>query len=216
MTHGRHRLYITGECRAAHTHKTRFPDHVKDGIVIISVQRIVAAGHFHCLIRKIVLNDHGHHHAAAGMGAGFHRNDLTGHGCMNRNTQALTVAHLGTTQHPVTHLHQGGTRRADMLHHRNHYLLGSDDFKEGDAGRHLFVILGVDTAKKQAFHSFTSLSINFAACFQSQLSYTLFRRQQPTAHPRRIAAPIFLPAPGPSGTNRWTAHLPNPNYRTRC
>ena len=158
MAHGGQRLHIAGEGSAAHTHKTGFPDLMEDGIVVHLGHGVIATGDRNGGILKIVFNDHRHDLPSTGVGPGLHGNDRAGNGGMDGDTQALTVTDRLATQHLITHLYQGCTGCADMLLHGDHHLFGGDSLEEGDACGHFLVVFGVNTAKKQLVHFFTSCS----------------------------------------------------------
>ena len=47
---------------------------------------------------------------------------------------------------------QMGQPGLDVLQQRDHHLLGDNRLELGHFGGHFLIVLGVDTAKKQAFH----------------------------------------------------------------
>ena len=90
------------------------------------------------------------------MGAGLHGDDLAGDGGMDGDAQTLAVTDLLTKEHPVAYGYQALAGGADVLQQGDDYLLGGHGTEFRDGLGHFFVVLGVDTAKEQAFHSFTS------------------------------------------------------------
>ena len=166
LAHRAGELDVGGEARAAHTGDTGLLDDVDDllgseGIHIVTVLDGLTGG-----VLEIVLDDHGHHLAAAGMGPGLHGHDLAGDAGVNGSAETGDLADLLAHLHLVPHSHDGLAGSAHVHGHGDHHL--SRSFLQRDDGlalRRLLVLGGVDAAIKLMTHSITSV-ITSNLCFR--------------------------------------------------
>ena len=150
-----------GEGRAAHTHDAGLPDDADQLFRSQGIHLLLSAG-LNILVEGtlvIIFDDHTHHSDTAGVRLCLHRLDLTGHGCVNRHAQARIVANFLTFFHQVALFHQGLTRRADVLGHRDHQNIRLRVFLQGTVAGVPLVFLGMDTTKERKRHVASPLLI---------------------------------------------------------
>ncbi len=126
MAHGGHGLHGAGEGGAAHAHNARLSDGVENFVVAQILYVFAGQGGGEGRVLEIVVNDHGQHIPAAGVGPGFYGGDGAGDRRVNRHAQSFAVADLLPQKNMVAHLYQGNAGRADVLLHGNHHLPGGD------------------------------------------------------------------------------------------
>ena len=150
-------LHMGGEAGAAHTGKASLLHDVDDLIgaqlgVIGMGNELGAPG-----ILEVVLDHHRHTLAAAHIGTGLHRLDLTGDRSVDGGTQTGDLADLLTHLDVIAHSNDGLTGSTDMHGHSDDHLLGSSAQR-----RYLLVacqllpVMGMHAAVKALLHRSTS------------------------------------------------------------
>ena len=75
--------------------------------------------------------------------------------------------YLLTTQNTVTHCNQRLAGCANVLLHGDDDQFGADGLEVSHSFGHFFIIFGVDTTKKQAFHSIIHLNLCSNQCMEA-------------------------------------------------
>ena len=147
-----------GEARAAHAGDARLPDDVHDllggeGLVIVGMRgQLGGKG-----VLPVVVDDHGHDLAAAGMRPGLHRRHRAGDAGMDGGAQARGLGDLLSRRHLIPLLHDGLAGGAHMHGHGEHHL--GRRHRDGDQGLPLgggLVLGGMDPAEERMTHRHTS------------------------------------------------------------
>ena len=141
-----------GEGRAAHTHDTG----VLDGLhhLVHSEGVGICGGHDFLaqFVLEVVLDDHGGHVAAHGIGAGLHGLDRAGNTCVDRSAQTAELTDLLAHLYVVTRLDKGGARCAKVHRHGDDHLCRGCQLLDGlFIGRGLHV-MGMNAAKESLCH----------------------------------------------------------------
>ena len=154
LADGAGELHMGGECSAAHTDDTGLPD---DGDQLLGSQGIDL-----CLgsgldvrtqgVLMVIFDDNAHDGSAVGVGTHLHCLDLTGHGCVYGDTEALIVTDLLALGHQIILLDQGFAGGADVLAHGNDHQIRRRECLNTPLLGVMLVLLRVNTAKERKRH----------------------------------------------------------------
>ena len=143
---------MSGEGRAAHTDDTGVLDDLHH---FLNRQRVGIGGSldlFGDLILEIVVDHHGHHVAAHGIGTGLHCLHRTGNTGMDRCAQAMELADLLTHLDMVAYLDKGRARCAKVHGHGNDHLGWGCQLLDGLFIGSGFHVVGMNAAKESLCH----------------------------------------------------------------
>ena len=145
-------LHVSGERCAAHTHDTSLLDDLHHLFNGQSVRICGSDDFFADSILEIVLDDHGHHVAAHGIGTGLNSLDFAGNTCVDRSAQATELADLLTHLNEISHLYQGSARCAKVHRHGDDHLCRGCQLFDGLFIGRGFHVIGMNAAKESVCH----------------------------------------------------------------
>ena len=124
---------------------------MNDGCQLLRAQSLDGLPGLHrftqCIL-KIIFNDHRHHICTVGVGPRLHRQNLSGHGRMDRDAKPGIITDLLAHRNHVSLLHQGLTGCADVHGHGNHHSFWCRKTFYGHLTGQRFFIVGMYPAEK--------------------------------------------------------------------
>ena len=103
-------------------------------------------------VLKIIFDDDSHYIGTAHIGAGFHGDDLTGHGGVHRHAHPGIVTNLLTHRDHIALFDKGLAGCANVLGHGDYDLLGGGKHLNGFVTGHRLHVFRMDASKKRMSH----------------------------------------------------------------